>query len=296
MIQPLFKWTGGKNRMRKKYGVDFWPDEDFSVFVDAFYGGGAVTHWVAEKYPNVDFIINDANTELVELYRQLRDSPEAFIDIVNTLEETYLFIDHEDNKQRKAYYNTIKLEYIDGYGDPVKDAASLFFMMKINFNGWWKVYNYSKGMYATPPGTVHHKEPFIDKGLLRATSAFFRNRVINIQNGDFATIMPPTDSKAYLYFDPPYRDSTTVYTTDGFDDKDQIRLCEFMQYCDTLGHMVSMSNKEIGDGFWQHHLGNMDILEYEAKYTAGRGVTTNDVKEILVRNFAGKLTNISRLF
>ena len=83
--------------MRKKYGVDFWPDEDFSVFVDAFYGGGAVTHWVAEKYPNVDFIINDANTELVELYRQLRDSPEAFIDIVNTLEETYLFIDHEDN-------------------------------------------------------------------------------------------------------------------------------------------------------------------------------------------------------
>ena len=58
----------------------------------------------------------------------------------------------------------------------------------------------------------------------------------------------------------------------------------------------SMSNKEIGDGFWQHHLGNMDILEYEAKYTAGRGVTTNDVKEILVRNFAGKLTNISRVF
>ena len=58
-----------------------------------------------------------------------------------------------------------------------------------------------------------------------------------------------------------------------------------MQYCDMHGAAVSMSNKDIGDGFWEHQLGNMEILEYDVKYTAGRGTTVNEVKEVLIRNF-----------
>ena len=37
MIKPLFKWTGGKNRMMKKYDADFWPNREVKIFVDAFY-------------------------------------------------------------------------------------------------------------------------------------------------------------------------------------------------------------------------------------------------------------------
>ena len=55
-------------------------------------------------------------------------------------------------------------------------------------------------------------------------------------------------------------------------------------------------NKEIGDDFWQEHLGNMEILEYDAKYTAGRGTTINDVKEVLIRNFEIEQTPLSTLF
>ena len=57
-----------------------------------------------------------------------------------------------------------------------------------------------------------------------------------------------------------------------------------------------MSNKEIGHGFWHDHVGNMEILEYDAKYTAGRGTTTNDVKEVLIRNFEISQGPLSTLF
>lgn len=301
MLKPLFKWTGGKNRMMKKYDTDFWPDRQVSVFVDAFYGGGAVTHWAWEKYSNAHFVINDANEELIQLYTMLRDETEAFIEEVANLEQNYLKVDHTDNAERKVFYNKVKMDYIDHWktmGD-LRESATLYFLMKTSFNGWWKVYNYSHGRYATPPGTVHHKEYFIDKELLRTTANFLNERV-TLMCGDFENVKTFADttdaSNTYFYFDPPYRDSTTKYTTDGFDDTDQIRLCELMQYCDMKGGMVSMSNKEIGDGFWYNHVGNMEILEYDAKYTAGRGTTTNDVKEVLIRNFASKQSPLTNLF
>jgi DNA adenine methylase len=181
----------------------------------------------------------------------------------------------------------------------LKESATLYFLMKTSFNGWWKVYNYSRGRYSTPPGTVHQKEEFIDKELLRDTAEFLRERV-TLMCGDFENVQRYADietvGNTYFYFDPPYRDSSTKYTAEGFDDKDQIRLCELMQYCDMKGGMVSMSNKEIGDGFWYDHVGNMDILEYDAKYTAGRGTTTNDVKEVFIRNFEISQGPLSTLF
>ena len=286
MLKPLFKWTGGKNRMKNKYGYNFWPETDFKIFVDAFYGGGAVTHWVADKYPNVEFVINDQNTELVNLYKNLRDEPDWFCGSVAELEVNYLKIDAEDKVARKAEYNRVKMEYIGAKKmHPTTEAAMLYFLMKTSFNGWWKVYNYSNGRYSTPPGTVHHTKPFIDYELLMETSKFFCDRVLQINNFDFQRHAEFADSDTYYYFDPPYRDSTTVYTDDGFDDSAQIRLCEFMQYCDMHGAAVSMSNKDVGDGFWEHQLGNMEILEYDVKYTAGRGTTVNEVKEVLIRNF-----------
>ena len=301
MIKPLFKWTGGKNRMMKKYGADFWPNKDVQIFVDAFYGGGAVTHWAWEKYPNAHFVINDANKELIQLYTMLRDETESFISHVAAIENDFLSIPPSQKEGRKAFYNGVKLSYINHWETmgKLKESATLYFLMKTSFNGWWKVYNYSHGRYATPPGTVHQKEEFIDKELLRDTAEFLRERV-TLMCGDFENVQRYADietvGNTYFYFDPPYRDSSTKYTTDGFDDTDQIRLCELMQYCDMKGGMVSMSNKEIGDGFWHDHVGNMEILEYDAKYTAGRGTTTNDVKEVLIRNFEISQGPLSTLF
>jgi len=279
MANPLFKWTGGKNRMREEYSIDFWPRRGWKVFIDAFYGAGNVSQWVADKYSKALYIINDDNTELMSMYRTLRDQPDLFISQVAKLEREFLTIPYRDNDSRKAYYNDIKLEYVDG-GYNVYESARLYFMLKVSFNGWWKTYNYSKGRFATPPGIVNQKNQFIDYGLLRQRSEFFRERCLYMLDGDFADTLQYVDRDSYLYFDPPYRDSTTNYTEQGFDDTDQVNMCEVMIEADARGSQVSMSNKEIGDGFWHKHLPEFEILEYDVKYTAGRGTTTNEVKEV----------------
>ena len=82
MATPLFKWTGGKRRLFQKYtDLNFFPDSSqFDTFVDLFFGGGAVTCWVAEKYPDKKLVINDLNSELMLLYLQIRNNWEEFRD------------------------------------------------------------------------------------------------------------------------------------------------------------------------------------------------------------------------
>ena len=48
MTKPMFKWSGGKGRLFKRYTeLGFFPDpSQFDTFVDLFFGAGAVTCWV----------------------------------------------------------------------------------------------------------------------------------------------------------------------------------------------------------------------------------------------------------
>jgi len=297
MLQPLFKWAGGKSRMREKYGLEIWPDRDFTLFIDAFYGAGSVTHWVADKHPNVEFIINDANSELITLYRNLRDNTDWFCEKVAELEHDYLKIPYYDKVARMAYYNKCRMTYVYDYKDmkSTDESATLYFMMKICFNGWWKTYVFSKGRYATCCGTVKERVGFVNYQLLRETAKFFNERVREIRTGDFATVREFASSDAYLYFDPPYRDSFG-YGEAEFDDGDHLRMCEVMRHCDDEKASVSMSNREIGDDFWHQNLPGFEILEYDATYTASIGPTTIDAREVLVRNFKSEVSSLERLF
>lgn len=295
--RPLFKWTGGKNKMKSLYGNDFWPDKKFTRFVDCFYGGGSISHWVLQKYPNTQFVINDQNRELIQLYEVIRDHYDDFINEVLILENEHLNIKidfdktvpynkTEQYKSRHNFYTMNKMAYINNYSSmgKIRESAYLYYLMKTSFNGWWKIYNYSFGRYSTPPGLLNENKKFIDPILVKHHSEFFKNCCI-ILSGDFEATKPYVDKNTYVYFDPPYRDSTTKYTSVDFNDNEQLRLCQYFKWVDSLGGMVSLSNKEIGDNFFQTHLSGYDIKIYDVKYTAGRGTSTNNVKECFVRNF-----------
>jgi len=283
-LKPLFKWTGGKNKMKAKYGDTFFPDSKYDTFIDCFYGAGAVSHWILEKKPDTKFIINDHNSEMVKLYKTLRDYPDEFIDASLKLQEGHLSINTIED--RKAFYNYHKLRHCQEYENltDIEEAAALYYMLRVNFNGWWKIYNYSNGRYATPPGTMTEKKPFMDVQNLKNTSKFFKEQC-TILSGDFENVRPYVTDTSYVYFDPPYRDSTTNYTDDGFNENDQIRLCNFFKECTQKGALSALSNKEIGDGFFETHLGEYNLHKMEVKYSAGRGDTINKVQEILVTNF-----------
>ena len=86
-IQPLFKWTGSKQRMMQQYAPHFFPEQNFTRFVDLFAGGLTNSLWVYENYPDKEFVINDWNGELTLLYATLADDVDGVVHISQLSEE-----------------------------------------------------------------------------------------------------------------------------------------------------------------------------------------------------------------
>ncbi|MDB4631279.1 DNA adenine methylase [Pseudomonadales bacterium] len=282
MVKPLFKWTGGKGRLLQKYtDLNFFPDSsEFDTFVDLFAGGGAVSCWVSEKYPDKKLIFNDLNTEMMNLYMQIRNNWDEFTYHYMKVSEVFL---NTSQDKRKALYNCYKKRYAWNYKwlSEAEIAANLLVMMKTNFNGIWQGYIMYGGRYSTPPGHINYKESLFDitkveqfrDVLLRAT----------VYNRSFEEVPIPENS--WVFADPPYRDTKKMYS-DQFDDELQTKLANFLTSKDCL---YAESNKETGDGFWQNLFPSDNINFLDHKYTCGHGGAVNPVTEVLIKNYGNNI-------
>jgi site-specific DNA-adenine methylase len=278
MTKPLYKWTGGKGRLLQKYtDLGFFPDpSQFDTFVDLFFGAGAVTCWVADKYPDKNLIINDLNTEMMSMMTQMRNNWKEFRD--NYLRISEVFINTPQDK-RKALYNCYKKKYAWNYKSMTESeiAASLMVMLKTNFNGIWQGYIMYDRRYSTPPGHINYKPTLFDiEKVEQFRDVLCRATVLNVS---FDEVIIP--ERAWVFADPPYRDTKKMYS-DQFDDALQSKLAKFLQSQDCL---FAESNKEIGDGFWDAHFPNAQINFLDHKYTCGHGGAVNPVTEVLIKNY-----------
>ena len=276
-IQPLFKWTGSKQRMMQQYAPHFFPEQNFTRFVDLFAGGLTNSLWVYENYPDKEFVINDWNGELTLLYATLADDVDGVVAEWQNCVNKWLSLDSVDD--RKKYYYELREVYCHDYigRSDVYVCALLLFMLQVNFNGMWKAYKKCGERYSTPPGTCLQKQAFFDRQKIYKVASFLEKATIC--NGDFASITPRSGD--WLYADPPYRDSIVLYQG-GFNEEDQIRLAKYLT---ESGCMFAYSNKHIGDSFYDDNFAGCNILDMDAKYTAGRGTSTLDVIEVLVTNY-----------
>jgi len=282
MSKPLFKWTGGKGRLFQKYNeLNFFPHPDeFDTFVDLFFGAGAVSCWVHNLMPDKKLIINDINLEMVNVYQQIRDNWVEFKDSYQRVVEMML---NTPLDERKDKWLELKQRYCWEYQDMplVEQAASLLFMLKTNFNGIW-VSHYKKWnkRFGTPPGHMNFKERNFSLDELERFKNMLDRATIYSLPFDCVPIPP----RAWVYADPPYRDTGKMYS-DQFDDKLQTKLANHLQSFDCL---YAESNKEIGDGFWEEHFPHAHIHYLDHKYTCGHGDAVNPVTEVLVKNY-GKI-------
>ena len=182
-------------------------------------------------------------------------------------------------EDRKKYYYELREVYCHDYvgRSDVYLSGLLLFMMQVNFNGMWKAYIKCNGRYSTPPGTCLQKQAFFNRQKIYNVASFLEKATIS--NGDFAAVQPRQGD--WLYADPPYRDSVVLYQG-GFTEEDQVRLAKYLT---ESGCKFAYSNKDIHDGFYERNFAGCNIIEMEAKYTAGRGTSTLDVSEVLVTNY-----------
>jgi len=260
--------------MLDKYQDKFFPQEEFPRFVDLFAGALTNTIQVHEQYPNAELVINDFNTELIQLYRDLADHEFEVVATWELCVATWLDLNKED---RKKYYYKLRDIYCLEYAEKKQTFLSgiLLFMLMVNFNGMWKAYIKCNRRYSTPPGTCTQGEKFFNDKRNNIPKVAGILRKATILNKDFREV--PLKDGDFVYADPPYRDSVVDYQG-GFTEDDQKALCYVLE---NHNGPYAYSNKDIGDGFFDFHMtGTINVVD--AKYTAGRGTSTLDVKEVLV--------------
>lgn len=232
-LKPVTKWVGGKRKLLPE--LHQLKPNTYNNYYEPFFGGGA---FLFDLMPE-NAVINDQNSELINVYRIIKESPKELIELLTQ---------HKENNS-KEYYLDLRAADRDGRIDAMNDvekAARIMYMLKVDFNGLYRVN--SKGQFNVPYG--RYKNPsIVDAENIMNVSSYFNSNNITILEGDFATAVESAQNNDLVYFDPPYiplnvTSNFTAYTADGFDDKDQIRLRDIFFDLANKGVNVMLSNSD----------------------------------------------------
>lgn len=191
-INSFMAWVGGKKALRDEILARF--PQNYKRYIEVFGGAG----WVLfHKPPGNDFeVFNDFNGNLVNLYRCVREQPEAL-----------------RNELRYMLNSRLDFEYMKGMLHSqavlpdVRRAAYYYALIR---------YSYAAGTstFGSQPHAMWNNFPLIE-------SAAGRLQKVVIENKDCMKLIRQYDRpEGFFYCDPPYYNADQYYeavSTNGFD-------------------------------------------------------------------------------
>lgn len=266
MIKPLFMWAGGKTKMVKHY-KPFLPNT-FDTYVEPFFGAGAMLLEAVKINPKAKFVIGDINSGIINIYKSIQSQPKQFIGKMDDLSKLYLPLSKED---RKTFYYDLRNEHAfdyQKYSSTTEEAAVLYFLMKTGFNGIWQINKNTNNRFGTPCGLLNQKGFVYDSANIAEWHRVLKNTVV--VDGDYKTTLQHATKDSWVFMDPPYRGGHTTYGTD-FNDTDQKLVMEAAKAVHrTHNANVWVTNRDVGDGFYDAYAAEFDIHKFPVTYTAGR--------------------------
>ena len=272
LVMPVVKWVGGKRQLLPVL-TELLPTR-ITSYCEPFVGGGALLFWKQPKHA----IINDINTDLIQMYEVIRDNVEGLIAELEThtndSDHFYEVRDWDRNKETYALLSN------------VKKAARIIYLNKTCYNGLFRVNN--AGEFNAPFGNYTNPN-IVNAPTLRAVSNYFREAEVDFFNRDYADVLAEVPQGAFVYLDPPYDPVSTTsnftgYARGGFSRDDQIRLRECCDDLHRRGIKFMLSNSSTD--FIQEQYAAYTVTTVQAKRAvnsnaAGRG----QVDEVVVRNY-----------
>ena len=191
-INSFMAWVGGKKALRDEILARF--PRNYKRYIEVFGGAG----WVLfHKPPGNDFeVFNDFNGNLVNLYRCVREQPEALRD-----ELRYMLNSRLDFEYMKGMLHSQAIL------PDVRRAAYYYALIR---------YSYAAGTstFGSQPHAMWNNFPLIE-------SAAGRLQKVVIENKDCVKLIRQYDRpESFFYCDPPYYNADQYYeavSTDGFD-------------------------------------------------------------------------------
>ncbi len=222
-MEPFLKWAGGKSFLAPAIR-EIYLELGLSEVCEPFCGAGSVfLHIQAEKNT-----LSDNNAHLINLYNQIKhcgldididtsNTRENFLAIRAAFNEHVLNGTHLNNFCAQAFYYMNRTCF---------RGLCRFAKIKRNFNVGWGSY----------------KKPII-KNSLKSYQDFFSN--CTFLSGDFSLALSHVSKATLVFADPPYFNTFTGYTPDGFSLEDQTRLAELLGSTDAPIIATNSFNKEI---------------------------------------------------
>ena len=191
-INSFMAWVGGKKALRDEILARF--PRNYRRYIEVFGGAG----WVLfHKPPGNDFeVFNDFNGNLVNLYRCVREQPEALRD-----ELRYMLNSRMDFEYMKGMLHS------QAVLPDVRRAAYYYALIR---------YSYAAGTstFGSQPHAMWNNFPLIE-------SAAGRLQKVVIENKDCMKLIRQYDRpEGFFYCDPPYYNADQYYeavSTNGFD-------------------------------------------------------------------------------
>jgi len=287
--KPFLKWAGGKTQLISEIEQNL-PNSTFNTYIEPFVGSGAVLFWVLGEFTQLEqAVVNDINEDLINTYKSIQSTPKELISVLEILQNEYHSLENTDNKKQEYYYQKREL-FNNRQQDRVTHSALFIFLNRTCFNGLYRVNR--KNEFNVPMGS--YKKPTIcDKSNILAVSEALQK--VELLCGDFEQTVNYTSANTLFYFDPPYKplnetSSFNSYAKDEFNDDEQIRLKNFCEKLDLLGHNWILSNSDVkgknpNDNFFDDLFSDFTIKRVDAK----RSINANPqkrglLKELLITN------------
>lgn len=230
-LKPILKWAGGKRQVLP-FIRPLVPGT-MNKFIEPFLGGGAVLFDLAPKKA----IVNDLNSELINLYVTIRDEPLKLISRLKRMTS-----DSEEYYKIRAWdRDSDKFEQRSN----VEKAARTIYLNRTGYNGLYRVN--SKNQHNVPFGKYVNPK-ICDSELIIAMSDFFSKNRIVFKNEDFRKTIARSGFNDFIYVDPPYApldeasSTFTSYTSDGFSLNDLADLKTCLDEASERGSNWLMSN------------------------------------------------------
>ena len=276
-MKPVIKWVGGKQSVMVHF-EDLIKNnlKPGSTFYEPFAGGLAVT--LALEHPNT--VVNDLNSELINMYKVIRDNPDELISELKCFQNSH---------NTEFYYHVRNLDRTDmlsRMSDVIK-AARTIYLNKTCFNGLYRVN--SKGYFNSPIGrTSSGKTPdIVQEELIREMSRFLKS--VQFHNGDYKECLAGATAGDVVFFDPPYdtdeaikSDGFVGYQKEGWTRKD---LEELKMICDELsirGCKIILTNNDTE--FVRELFKEYNFREIEVKRSINRDGNKRKGKELVIYN------------
>ena len=293
--KPFLKWAGGKTQLIEeiKNNLPKSINKRPFTFIEPFVGSGAVFFWMMERFPNIEkAVINDINRDLTDCYITIKEDLNDLINILSKYQTEYHAI-FDDKEKSKEYYYDKRALFNTRNSTRTNQSALFIFLNKTCFNGLYRVN--SKNLYNVPIGRSASLPNICNSENLKVVSEVLQRTII--LNGDYTETLKYANDNALFYFDPPYKplsetSSFNSYAKDVFNDAEQIRLKEFCETLNNIGHQWILSNSDMknvnpDDNFFDDLYEEFNIFRVNARRSINSNANKRgNLTELLITNLS----------